>query len=254
MRLLAMLTVSSLPFVIGFASGQDKKDKKDEPRVTMTIPLGAAPGTTSKLIVRGLKLDKAKTVRFENEKVVVKLLKGGPAGVPDKNPDKVGDPQIEVEVTLPKDLPSGKLPFVVQTPSGEAKHYLLVDTLPLVKEKEPNDGFKQAQPIILPCVVDGLIERQRDVDVFRFEGKAGERVVFEVLAARHGSGLDSVLTLYDAAGQQIAGNDDQKDTTDSRIEITLPADGAYYLSLVDAHDQGGPEHPYRLTGRVVEKR
>jgi len=35
--------------------------------------------------------------------------------------------------------------------------------------------------------------------------------------------LDSILTLYDARGAQIASNDDQKDTTDSRIETALPA-------------------------------
>src|SRR6185295_4498994 len=82
---------------------QDKKkpDKKEQPRVTMAIPLGAAPGTKTKFTLRGLKLDTASKVQFDHAKVEVKVLSKGKASVPDKNPDKVGDTQIEVEITLP---------------------------------------------------------------------------------------------------------------------------------------------------------
>jgi hypothetical protein len=216
----------------------------------MTIPLGAAPGTTGKFTIRGLKLDIATDVKFDNGDVKAKILNKGKAGVPDKNPEKVGDTQIEVEISLPKDLPGGPLPFVVITPSGEAKHALLIERdLPIIREKEPNDGFRQAQPITLPVVIEGTIDRPRDVDVYRIEGKAGQRVVFEILAARHGSALDSILTLYDAKGQSLANNDDQKDTVDSRLEFVLPAAGTYYLSVIDAHDTGGPTHVYWLVGR-----
>ena len=66
-----------------------------------------------------------------------------------------------------------------------------------------------------------------------------------LLAARYGSGLDALLTLYDANGQQVASKD-QGDATDLRLELKLPRDGVYYLSLIDAHDTGGPAHVYRL--------
>ena len=56
--------------------------------------------------------------------------------------------------------------------------------------------------------------------------RAGQRLVCEVLAARHGSALDSLLTLYDADGRQVATNDDTAGSTDSRLEVTLPRDGA----------------------------
>ena len=36
---------------------------------------------------------------------------------------------------------------------------------------------------------------------------------------------------------------------DSRLEVTLPRDGPYYVSVIDAHDQGGPAHVYRLIVR-----
>src|SRR5262245_3411771 len=234
-----MITGRLLPFVAfalaalapapGLAQEKKKPPTKAEPRVTMVIPLGAAPGKTAKLTVRGLGLDAAKGLRFANPKVTAKILSKGKAAVPDKNPDKVGDTQLVAEVTLPPGLPGKPLSFVVLTPTGETKpHTILVETgLPVLAEKEPNDGFRQAQPIPVPAAVDGLIGRPRDVDVFRFEGKAGQRLLLEVLAARHGSGLDSILTVYDADGREVASNDDMDGSVDSRLELKLPRDGAY---------------------------
>src|SRR5262245_46797522 len=258
-RLLISLSVFSWLTLLGLTSprpglgqGKKKEPKKVEPRVAMVIPLGASPGKTTKLTVRGLQLDKASSLRFTDPKVTARILSKGKAPVPDKNPDKVGDTQLVAEVALPADLPGEPLSFVVVTAAGETKpHQILVETsLPVLAEKEPNDGFRQAQPIPVPVAVDEVIERPRDVDVFRFEGKAGQKVLLEVLAARHGSGLDSILTVYDADGREVGCNDDSEGSVDSRLEVTLLRDGVYYASLIDAHDQGGPEHVYRLIVRA----
>ncbi len=101
----------------------------------------------------------------------------------------------------------------------------------------------------MPLELQGSIGQPQDVDVFRIEGKAGQRLVLEVLAARFGSPLDPLLTLYDAAGQVVASSDDVDGGADARIEITLPRDGAYHLSIADANDQGGPQYLYRLSVR-----
>jgi hypothetical protein len=66
--------------------------------------------------------------------------------------------------------------------------------------------------------------------------------------------VDSLLKLTDAAGRQLAMNDDHEDkgaglTThhaDSWLRVALPADGTYYLYLGDVQHQGGPEYAYRL--------
>jgi hypothetical protein len=251
-RAFGLLAILGLLLVWTTTFGQGKKpEKKDAPKVIMTIPLGVSPGVSTKITIRGIKLNQATAIRFADAKVTAKFLSKGPAPVPDKNPAKVGDFQLVAEVKLPAGKPARPVTFVVVTPAGESTpHRLLVETeLPVIAEKEPNDGFRQAQKIHVPQVIDGLIDRPRDVDVFRFEGKAGQKILAEVLAARHGSGLDSILTLYDAKGQQLATNDDWGDSIDSRLEVTLPRAGTYYLTLIDAHDQGGPEHPYRLVVR-----
>jgi len=89
---------------------------------------------------------------------------------------------------------------------------------------------------------------------FRFEGRAGEEIVVEVRARRLGSPLDSVLRLTNAAGQELAFNDDFEDKgaglithqADSYLSLKLPAKGTYYLQLADAERQGGVECGYRL--------
>lgn len=121
-------------------------------------------------------------------------------------------------------------------------------------EAEPNNAPDAAQSITAPLVVNGRIEKSGDTDFFRFNGKAGESVVAEVFARRLNSPLDSVLELMDAAGKRVAINDDHEDKrsardthhADSRISVTLPADGVYLLKLSDGQRAGGPEYGYRL--------
>jgi hypothetical protein len=129
-----------------------------------------------------------------------------------------------------------------------------VDTLPECREKESNDSPQSAQPVTLPIIINGRIDKSGDWDVFRFDAHAGDRIVAETCARRLDSPLDSVLKLTDAAGRQLAFNDDHEDKgsglnthhADSFILTTLPADGTYYLHLGDAQRKGGAEYAYRL--------
>ncbi len=254
MRRVAGLVVTVLLVLAALPAGrsQEKKpDPKKAPKVVLAMPLAAVPGKTTKVTVRGLNLDDATEVKFADDKVQAKIVSKGKAGVPDKNPDKVGDTQIVVEVTLPAGLTAEPLAFSVVTPAGETKpHKLLVEgTVPVIAEKEPNDGFKQATPIQVPQVVTGAIDKAMDVDVFRLDGKKGQKLTFEVVAARYGSALDAILTLYDANGEQLASNNGGAEGIDALLRVTLPKDGVYYLGLIDAHDSGGPTHVYRLVVR-----
>ncbi len=237
---------------------QDKKppENKDAPTVRLAIPLGFPVGKATRIVLRGQKLDTATEVRFPDVKAAVKILSKGKATVPAMQDAKlIGDTQVELEVTLPSETPEGEVGLVVVTPDGDsAPHKLLIEkTIPVVAEKEPNNGFKQAQPIALPQAVDGVISQAQDVDVFRFEGRAGQKIVIEVLAARYGSALDSFLSLHDAGGRLLGTNDDIAGSVDSRLEVTLPKEGAYFVSVIDAHDSGGPAHTYRLVVRPEPK-
>jgi len=130
----------------------------------------------------------------------------------------------------------------------------MVDTLPEVMEKEPNDLLESAQRVTLPVVINGRVDLPGDVDVYRFEGKAGQNIVAEVYARRLDSPLDSVLKLTDQSGKQLAFNDDHEDRgtglnthhADSYLTATLPSDGSYYIYITDPQRVGGPDYGYRL--------
>jgi hypothetical protein len=218
---------------------------EDLPKIVVASPLGVVAGTTTKVTLRGSKLDGVTEIRCQAPAAKVKILNKGSAGdIP-----RVGNTQAEIEITLPADYTGETVAVTLANKAGDSNaHRLIVDRSPVLAEKEPNNGFAQAQTIAIGQTVAGAIDRGFDVDVYRFEGKAGQRVTAEVVAARYGSPLDSILTVYTSDGQVVAANDDMDaTTTDSRLEATLPRDGTYYLSLVDANDRGSPAHVYRLS-------
>lgn len=248
MRTVCLFLLAGVPLVaVTEAPAQDKKnnDKKAEPKIALILPLGAAPGKTTKLTIRGFRLDQAKAVELPPGSGSVKILSKGAAPVPDKNPEQVGDTQVVVEVALSEKV-AGNLKVKVATPAGTTPgHDLLVESgLPVVAEKEGNDGFAMAQAVPLPGTVAGAVDRPRDVDVFRVQGKPGQKVRVALLARRHGSGLDGLATIYDAKGNQVAFAERTKG--DPETEFVLPADGLALIVVQDAHDTGGSTHVYRL--------
>lgn len=265
-KLLQSRWLASSLFVCALTLGSivQSQDKKPDnlPQLLVATPLGVSIGQTSKVVVRGKRLDEVKEVRFNGQTTAIKLLNKGKAGVPQKQEaNRAGDSQIEIEVTLPADAKPGDGELLVVSDAGTSEVLkLLIDAEPVIQEKEPNDGFGQSQLIEIGKAVEGTLHQGQNVDVYRFEGKAGDKLFCEVIAARRGSVLDSLLSLYDARQRLIATADDlpgsQVRTTitgtedlsrrDSRLEITLPSSGVFYLALQDAHDLGGPAHPYRL--------
>jgi hypothetical protein len=86
---------------------------------------------------------------------------------------------------------------------------LAVGDAPEVAEREPNDSVEQAQQVSLPVTINGHISggsdsgKNPDEDYFRFTAKKGEKLSIEVMAARLGSPLDSVIEILDAQGNAI---------------------------------------------------
>ena len=112
-------------------------------------------------------------------------------------------------------------------------------------DERPNDGFETAT-LRLGKVMQGTIGRVADVDVYRFSEKAGQSMRAVVSAARKGSPLDGVLTLFDERRHQLATNDDA-DGKDPRLAFRVPADGVCYLVVSDANNNELAMHAYQLS-------
>jgi hypothetical protein len=250
MRLIIVfLSVSSVPPWCNPSPAQS--EAAGRAKVLVAAPLGVPAGQPNKVTLRGLRFDGATEVRCHHPRVTVKLL-GPPEKVTVQRDmaNTLGDTTVEVEVAVPADAPPEVVTLAVITPAGEGlPHTLIVDEGPGAAEREPNNGFRDAQPVALSGTVAGAVQAPLDVDVFRFDGAAGQQVVCEVLAARLGSPLDAALTLYDANGGVLATGDDSADGRDPVLTVTLPRSGPYFLALFDADDRGGPSHVYRLLVR-----
>jgi hypothetical protein len=220
-------------------------------QLVLADPFVVQAGMPTKVTLRGLRLDGVTAARCHEPKSMARLLgkPGKASGVDPKFANQIGDMQIEIEVTAAPDSVGGDISVSVVTSTGESSplRLLVDDGSPVVAEKEPNNGFRQAQPISLPQTIAGGIQHPQDVDLFRFEGKAGEHLLVKVFAARYGSPLDPLLTLYDAGGQVVTTSDDTPRSENLRLHLTLPKSGIYFLSLGDANDQGGPLFKYRLS-------
>ena len=143
--------------------------------------------------------------------------------------------------------------------SGLSVHFpLQIDHWPEVIDQEPNNDRSSAQKITTRMTINGRIDQPGDQDVFLIEG--GGRLVAEIHARRLGSPLDSMLTLTDADGNEVAFNDDHIDKSqallthhaDSHLTASVPAKGNYYLHVTDAQQNGGAEFSYRLCMRAPQ--
>ncbi len=187
--------------------------------ITSIFPLGGKAGARTAIETRGSNLPAAR---------VTENFKGKAKGV--------------YPISLRKDgWTSNSVPFAL-------------DSLPETMARPGIGRREKAQRVKLPMIVNGRVAQPGEAEYFRFEGRAGDEIVAEVSARRLGSPLDSVLRLTDAAGKQIAFNDDFEDPgaglithqADSLISCQLPAKGSYYLQLADAQGKGGADYGYRL--------
>ncbi len=198
----------------------------EKPFITELFPLGGKTGTQTNAFISGWNL---------NETLIALDTQAGPS-------------------------PIRKAVYHQESKFSNAVPYR-VDTLAECEEKESNNEPNNAQAVTLPIIVNGRISRRGDTDIFRFSGKAGQKIVAEVYARQLNSPLDSLLRIADANGNTIQFNDDyvvkdqylHKDTTglvthhaDSYISAELPADGNYYVYLSDSQNHGGRAYAYRL--------
>jgi len=241
----------SLALLVSRATAEEKKpDPKGPPRIVTTVPLAVERGSTTTLTLYGMNLSEATEVRAEADGVSLqlKIKSKGKVELPKDAPaEKLGDTQIAVELKIPADARAADVKVTVVSSNGSSDPHALrlYDARTLTPEKEPNGGFHDPQPIRLPNTITGVIAQENDVDVFPLSAKAGETLSAEVFAARLGSPLDSLLTLYDEHGQVLATNDDA-DTADSFLKFTFSHDGVFFLSLTDAYGKGAAMYAYLL--------
>jgi hypothetical protein len=163
------------------------------------------------------------------------------------------------QVTIPVD---DHLPLQQVLPAGSSFVDLplpfLRGNLPEGVEIEPNDKQEQAPPVELGTTLNGRIGAQGDADWYRVKLATKQVLCAEIAAQRFlRSPVDSLIEIYDAAGQKVATNDDgfaldyismhDFRPLDGRATFTAPSDGEYFVRVSDQSGSYGPRAVYRLT-------
>ena len=142
---------------------------------------------------------------------------------------------------------TGRLDFAeITRPAIPNPVQLALGDGPEVLEVEPNDSRAQAQKIIPPLTVNGRLDRAGDIDRFSFQARKGERFELKLLASSPGAPMDSLLTVEDATGKELARVDDSAGDTNARLVWAAPAETNYVVVVRDLFNKGGPDYVYRL--------
>ena len=219
-------------------------------RLFAVFPPGGQSGTAVDVaITNGLELEEIQRLLFSHPGIVA---------VP-KTQDVAGKPQPvpnQFVVTIAADVPAGSYDVRAVGFYGISNpRTFVVGSRKSINETEPNNSRETAFAVELNQTINGRVNAASDVDWFKFAGKAGQRVLADCLAHRLDSKLDVNLEMHDANGRRLGVARNTLVSKDALLDVTLPADGEYFLKLNDFVYAGGEDYPYRLnltTGPFID--
>ncbi|MBI1388669.1 MAG: hypothetical protein GC154_09505 [bacterium] len=148
--------------------------------------------------------------------------------------------ELTVELAIDAGAPPGAHALWARTPLATSNGLTYaVEAGEAVAEKEDNDDSSQAQLVSVPALIAGTMNKAGDVDSYRFEAKAGDELVFDVMASALGSGLDSVIDVLSDQGERVASSEDLPPRRDARMGVRFDRDGTYVAQIRDANLRGG---------------
>lgn len=228
-------------------------------RLDGLFPAGAAPKSTVEVTIAGTDLDDVDRLLFSHPGFKSER-KMAPVTPFDEGPQPVDNVFL---ITLDA-IPPGNYEVRCQGKYGLSNpRTFVVSALPEIIEVEPNgtnglpewkevdDGaggkkrVNLATEVTLPAMVNGQSQGGADVDWYRFQGNAGQRLLVDGFARRIDSRMDLVLALFDSAGRLMTENRAYQ-SGDPLLDVVLPAAGEYFLKVHDALYQQGPGYTYRL--------
>ena len=150
------------------------------------------------------------------------------------------------ELSIAEDATLGFRRWRVWTSQGVIPtQKFVIGHLPEIIEQEI-DGTPIPQDVTLPVTINGRVFPREDVDLWRFDAKAGKEYTVEVMAKRLGTGLDSHIEVLDSEGKRVAENGDWFGE-DSFLRFKAEADGKHTVRIYDAAFGGLQHYVYRLT-------
>lgn len=220
-------------FITGLAAAIDPDLPSPAPVVRAAYPPGIQRGTSAEVELSGANLHDTRSVEFAGRGVKAEIVASFGS-------------KLKLRVTAAADAEAGRRDYRLTTSRGVYVGVFDIGALPEILEKEDNDNWKKPQPITLPVLVNGNIGTE-DWDHFRFHAEAGETMIFDVSATRHGSRLDADVALLDERGEELAWVDDTTIFGDPHLTFTFTKPGDYVVRVGSLNGGGN----YRLSAGVL---
>jgi hypothetical protein len=206
------------------------------PGFTATTPSGGQRGTDVKVSLRGDHLTDFDGLVFMSP------------GFTLKSTDKVQNTQVDVTLSIAKEVPPGLHMLRIRTKSG-ISHFrpFYVGQFPNAEEKEPNNDFDAPQPAQLNQTIEGVVQNE-DVDYYKINVKKGQRISVEAEALRLANGVfDTYIAVLDKNKFELAFADDSiLFRQDGYLNFTAPEDGDYVVMIRESSYRGNANSKYRL--------
>lgn len=197
------------------------------------------------------------------------LIKANPSALP---PHDAAHHSRPFEIQLPQSEEASG-PSVTSKPSGDQQALSVFtdgpSALPLrindldnvnvnvnvndsVEVQSPPLSFQSAVAIDIPTAINGRLVQPWGRHYFKFAAKKNQKITFEAFAKRVGSPLDPILNVFNKKRKSLIGNDDADVKPDSQLVFDPPADGMYFLRVMDYLNRGGNNMVYRIECTPVQ--
>lgn len=229
------------------------------PTLQSISPTGAQRGTRATLTLRGTNIMEPRRLIFSEPGFSARITtvkelpvekRMTPKGVVRTDApieDKARRFELTAVVTISAAVPHGVHGVRIENALGVSNLLrFAVSSLPETPEREPNDPDKPVN-VALPGALVGALGEPGDIDAYEFRARAGEELVFQVVARPVASRLDSIVRLLDAGGKVLAENNDFDLSRDSVLTWRCRESGRYRITIEDLEHGGGREgFTYRI--------
>ncbi|MFN3149036.1 PPC domain-containing protein, partial [Bremerella sp.] len=170
-------------------------------------------------------------------------------GVSTKSIEAEDDKKVKVTLNVSPECRLGQHAMRLRTASGLSDVVLFyIGALPEIEEAEPNNDFKEPQPVAMGTTVNGIIQNE-DVDYFVIEAKKGQRITAELTGLRLGlTFFDPYVAILNEQRFELAKSDDEPLLfQDCLCSLLAPEDGKYIIQVRESSYGGNGNCAYRLS-------
>lgn len=196
--------------------------------VTTVSPDAVVKGHTTRVTLTGTHLQNAKAVHSAAAAIKFQIVKAEAT-------------QLTLDVMTTADAVPGPITLTIATDAGESKPVrLFLDRFPMIKEAGLTDSARDGMKVPYPSTIVGTLDRNGDVDYFRFDATAGQQVGVQVQSLLERAKFDPVVMLTDRDGHVLATG------AGGMLGYTCETAGTYAIAVHDRDYRGGADFAYRM--------